>query len=787
MSSLAVSSSTVKTVPSEAPREAQGIESDKILNERVLRTVRRSMPIDLLFLPRYSLNLAVFLEDQNFLLRVAKHLEKYMEKDEALSQVTLHSPEIDRWVTEKFTSDQELYLTTFYELCMEALKNPHELLDTREAIAGRIYTVKNALISQLKPECLQRSQKANAIQVQDRNVIEHSGRAYILASLRAYLANGVEKKEKSFDLELKETIESMKPLLKMATHTYLCEKGIEVPENPLIYKDPTGNNFNGRVNATFLEVLLKLLGYDCALLERSDLEPRVTLSTAHAVVLVRGADGNEYIVDPTHTQFSEDLVVGGGRSLQNEVLVLRKDLLEDYIETEFMIHWRRLRSSVQSHDESIVSVLKSFDCHLQYVYDVLGLPIHSAITSNMEVWVRSAYTKLWDVSTYRYVGVNETAVEVFTTSARAKAKRTADLFAHMHIPALVEIKTEQLALRELTVMQGVADKIKHSAERVVPLIGQIQIDKRPQFTSLLDLDPRLVRLGGVNPSLNAYQHCLRKIVNPDNRAYKVLYACSGADITSPFLSTNPTRLLMNDFTGLNTRTLMKLLREWHNQEPVIQEYKKHLYDTHFLLIHFLYGAGQSATKASSEHFMQDMELRLVYSLFYLGVDLSRVTVSKGAGGVHLTFPWKHHSDEAEKERRVSFFKADITKPATYPESLMGELEDLDAFFMKAAFEVPYDYAAFMPLVSEKLKVGGFTMTSDYTCHGLVCDPSPYLNIGEIQFERLSTAEKELYENNFEGPYNPLRPFSNLDRKRVVRNPINTHEYWTSLTIRKKIK
>ena len=159
MSSLAVSSLTVKTVPSEAPREAQGIESDKVLNERVLRTVRRSMPIDLLFLPRYSLNLAVFLEDQNFLLRVAKHLEKYMEKEGALSQDTLHSPEIDRWVTEKFTSDQELYLTTFYELCMEALKNPHELLDTREAIAGRIYTVKNALISQLKPECLQRSQK----------------------------------------------------------------------------------------------------------------------------------------------------------------------------------------------------------------------------------------------------------------------------------------------------------------------------------------------------------------------------------------------------------------------------------------------------------------------------------------------------------------------------------------------------------------------------------------------------------------------------------------------------
>ena len=337
---------------SHSPSEATDQRMD-LIKDRALATIREQFPLSSLFKTKLKIDLGACIKDQILFCRIADLLRPLLDLQQvdivAVKEVFAKSAILSE-IKELF-KDPEPFLPLLYAGCVDALlkKTPPNGLNA--AIEGRIFTIKNALIAQHTPEAISKNQAAYQVTKQSHTDIKKEGSDFICSVLTFYLHRQEAEKAKTFREVLTSNAEQLIPFVKKITRLYLHEFKKYCPDNPLTFRNPTGYNFHGNSAATIMEVCLSAIGYETRLMERCDLEPRVTLSVAHTIVQVCGPKGTKYIVDPSYLQFHKDVCSEESSLPKLPVLILGESESETYVEKELMSRWKLNLELVEKEDQ----------------------------------------------------------------------------------------------------------------------------------------------------------------------------------------------------------------------------------------------------------------------------------------------------------------------------------------------------------------------------------------------------------------------------------------------------
>ena len=768
------------------------------VRSRVLGVIRRAMPIETLFDPRLKLDLSLFVKDQMFMARVAGFLVPLAEKASAgpvdPDEVASHFAgseflaEVASLSIKNLTG--EACLAFFYEACVDVLNKAKATTLMKEALSGRIYTFKNALIAQSNPGMIRTSQERQKSIVQDMELIRQEGRCFLREVLSMYLKAHLELGEgASFFEELRASATALIPFVRLVTQSYLRECSIPCGEDPLRYRDMGGYNRHGMVASTVMEACLKGLGYSTQLLGRSDLEPRATLATTHSIVLVQGDDDLKYIVDPAYAQFHMDFCLEDSQVPLDPVLVLESSSTVDYIESTIMTHWDHTFKELQKGDPEVIRITQLKGQSLAYMLNRI-LPEELA-PSSMRVWAKNAMTRVWGLLGYQPILYDSGFYNVFQ-GADSRHLKTYNLIKGMEIsqlaakPSLEEIEDQLKRLR--TGVEG-----KKNTPEAISLISLLPKPSRLKYMEMLDCDPRLQRGVGMEVTLSAYFRSLRQSVNPEGREYKAVYGCSGSDITTLLLATDASDIMFVDLTEIKREQVEKALSIFRGEDILGAVTLNKTLGDGYLTSHSRYGGASSQYLTGGEHRMENLPLKLMFELNELGVDMRSVRLSEEAAGdvINIEFAWNYTEAERPKKRCLRLIKADITNPASYPAALRAFLETkIDVFYMKASFFAPLKYGDFLPHICSFLNMSGWLMTTDKTLMMEQVDPTPCFEASGSEFFVVQSEQTRLLQELMQPPFDPLANIPVLDmfppEKRYSRTPGCDLSYWSQLTVRQKL-
>lgn len=791
--------SSATSNPSEAPSSASALATpaipgaDKIdtIRAKVLQTIREHMPIHTLFIPGLKINLDTFIKDQMLMRKIAAFIAPLAEKgpvDQKTVAAHFAGSELLAELKEMFKQNPDEYMEYLYDACCDVLNQKACPARLKEALEGRVFTLKNALVAQKTPGAIIASLLQNHLAPQKEASIVEEGAGFLRESLRIHLLalKGVEGA--SFREKLESVAEQLIPFVQNVTRKYLRENERTCPDYPLTFRNPTGYNTHGLVAATVMEACLNVLGYQTRLLNRSDLEPRVTLATAHSIVAVNAPDKSRFVIDPCYRQFHQDICLEGTKLPESPVLVLQEAEVDTYIDWSLMVTWKAVRGLFDI-GQITVAKLKREDKLFAYAMDKIP-DLKEIAPANQEAWVREALQRIWTLSTYSPVLSDQGFQNIFY-GADAECHQTYESIQAMGIAPL----TGHLSFPE--VERRLGDLLKdpklagQNATAALALIAQLPAQKREKYVSLLDLDPRINSDKGMAPTLNTYFRSLKKIVNPEGKDLSVLYGCAGADCMSLLLATDANEITLADMTAVSLQEFQEALNRLQNPQNASQIAKQLENSEDFFLTQSRYGGSSSKYQGSGKHFMRDLALKLLFSLREMGVDLSRITLTpvEDGKGVRVDFPWQYHGAALPRKRSITYVTADITSPNTYPKLLQAKLkEGIDIFYMKAAFNAPKLYPQFLPQIAASINRGGWLMTADKTFTMEAVNPEPCLETNGLSFASVRNEEKDRLEKLILPPFDPLFEIVSLLRfpdQRHNRNPSSDLTYWTMLKLRQK--
>ena len=781
--SARASSSSSLLHPSDLPLPSD-VKTSKV-RDKIFPVIRNSFPIETLFDPKLKINLKLFLDDQFFFYRLAKVLSS-IDGEINIESIRQHleGHELLSLLKAKF-KDPDLYLPYFFEACVRALRDePHETKSLEEALRGRVFSLRNALVAQCQPNALQRSQKSCGLRSQDLDSIKEEGAVFICESLRLYMSLFRNEAEGSFEESLKNVTTKLAPFTRSITESYLKENGRDYRQDLLLFRNPSGYNSHGLTAAFIMEACLRVLGYQARVLMRSDLDPKVTLATAHSVVEVIGPEGDKYVVDPCYRQFYKDICLDNEALPEDPVLVLREDQVSGYVESKLMSRWRNHRDALQQGDQTLADRLIKHDQILPFFITKVGKR-SELMDPQREPWVRGSLEKLWDLATYSPIFSNRGFEEVFYGTGD-----TCQTYNHvkgMNIPALAgrsSVQDLRTSLDRLLEKRGLEGK---NDQKALSLIAHLPRQERSKYNSFYDADQVLARSNRtIDTALNAYYRTLERLVNPNNEDLRVIYGCSGADCISVLLSTNPKNVVMIDMTEVKISDFINCLEAYKRDR---RGYFERLFGSKFFEFKLRY-SGSVSTYDGINHRMENLAAKLLFDLSILGVNLDDVVFSEDAEGIHVDFEWQYYGNPELKTRRITFLTADLTNPQEYPATLRHQLEKgLDIFFMKSAFLVPESYPEFLPHIVRSMNAGGWMMTTDKTCLMEEIDPEPCLEKSGFLFSRKKSEETCLIEGVLEPPFDPFIGMPSLEffppSRRANRTIGSDLSYWALLNLRQK--
>lgn len=719
--------------------------TDNAITDLVLKTIRQKMPITTLFKPELKIDLALFVKDQILFSKLAMSLAILQEKTmEAIENLLIGNE-----LLKEFKKEQ---LKIIYEACFDVLNKeiPKEL---ENAIEGRIYTLKNAILAQKSPKLIQNSQ----VKKQSLTSIQKEGANFIRSSLKSHLEP---LNPLPFQKQLTQTATQLIPFVKKITRDYLLGDMKVCPENPLTFRNRTGYNHHGQVAAILMEVCLSILGYETKILNRLDLDPHVTCATSHNVIEVKDPDQNCYVVDPSYLQFYQDVYLTEYPLPTEAVLVLSEVEVDAYVEEKIMTVWNKIYQRLTQ--KSVIEKVKNADLLCYY------LPKES-LPSDRESWVRKAFKGIWDLKTYKPILCDRTFQEIFLGDEDLKIYES---IKHMGIANL----TKRLSFVTITKQLSQLPATKNSPE-ALSLIAQLPVGVRSNYSSFFDIDPRLSP--GISVVFNAYFRSLKNVVNPDSKDLSVIYGCCGSDCTTVFLSTDAREVTFVDLTEATFLEFKEALNKIKtNKESQIQNLK------YYLQLKQNIASGLSNVSIDGKQSMPDLPLKLFYDLKSMGVNLDLIKLTSLKEGIQIEFPWKYEGAETIRQRTVTYITVDLTNPKAYPTFLKEKLKaGFDIFYMKAATLAPHSYPEFISEIFRALNPGGWLMTTDKSYSMELINPEPYL---KEPFSCVKNTEMTLMEGLMT-EYHALRDIDSLnlipDRSRRSIN--KDLSYWTILNLRKK--
>lgn len=773
-------------IPSQEISATSSSESPPI-RDRILEIVRRSMPIDSLFRPELKIDLNIFIKDQEFISRIALFLSPLLDKDmietEEIKGIFEHSDLIQE-IQKIFKGN----LTHFYDICRDVLNQTRHPSLLQAAIEGRIFTLKNALLGIENPNLIQNSQIKQGLDPQPLENIQEEGRSFIREVLNLYLRSS--RYSLPFQEELKATAELLIPFVEKVTKSYLRERGKSIPGSISSFRNPTGYNYHGLVAPTIMEVCLNALGYRTKVLHRADLDPRVTLATAHSIVMVLSPDGKRYLVDPCYIQFHKDACLDDRLAPTSPLLVLEENEVDSYIESTIMPKWEMAEELLKTDSSGIIRrQLDDGDRLLSHIIqEETTLAIREMKPLELRPWVKDAFRRVWEISSYSLVHANHGLEEIFFGSRELHA--TYDGISNMNIASL----TSHLSSTEIK--RRLASCRSSNTSDVVSLLSKLPSRvERNNYQSLLNCDPRL-HIGGIGTdvSLDNYLRSLRQLVNPSGKNLSVIYGCAGADCLSVFLATDAMNVTFVDITKVDTSLLFRakeLLTSGLRSDQM--EMQERLNKISYLSLRSKAGGSISWLDSNGLHIMPELEFKFIFDLFVIGVELEDLTIREFEDGrVEVTFPWEYHGANKSRMRRVTFISADITKPEEYPAPLRAKVEaKFDIFYMKSAFFAPRSYPQFLPYLAASIKENGWLMTADKTITMETIHPEPILEAHGLTFVSQTNETIQNAEVLIPVYFDPLEPVPTLDRlpnpaQRSQRNPGSDPSYWTILNLRQKL-
>lgn len=757
-----------------------------LIRDQVLRTIRVSIPLTIVFTPELKINLDLFIKDQILIHTIAESISPLVGKgpmDCALIEKHFDNSEL---MTELKSLFKPLFLTSLFKACADVVNGRPSEKHIEQALQGRIFTMNNALIAQHNPKAIHMSQIKNGISPQDLSTIQATGAGFIRDMLNLHMQS-LQSGDASFRKDLKRCIDQLVKFTQTITRFYLEEFAKDCPPNPLTFRDPTGHNYHGRAAATVLEACLNALGLKTRLLLRSDLEPKVNLAPVHSIIEVMSPDGIRYLVDPTYIQFHKDVCLDESLLPSAPVLILEESEVDTYIEENILAEWKKNLIEVSLDNTFVVNKLQKKDRILSYIIHKVKIPSEIQ-PSSPEDWVRKSFKRVWDLSTYLPITANQGFHEIFYGTEAAH--RTYDLIQAMGIAPLTTYPSwQEIEARLNELMSDPTLKGQNSAE-ALSLIVQLPRERRESYTPLLDVDTRLKGKLAVDMCLNAYFRSLKKIVNPLEQDLSVVYGCSGSDCTSVLLATDAVDFTFVDLTPISYADFKSALCRVREQDTftLAQLLPK---DDNFISYRLRFVGGMSRYLGNGKHEMLDLATKFFIELKEIGVDLSTTHLTPIDNGVQVDFSWCYQGSDLPRARRITYVNADMTQPNLYPLHLKTTLlEGFDIYYMKGAFFVPQAYPQFLPQLAQSMRTGGWLMTVDKTCNMEEMSPETCLQQDGLVFEHHKGDAVQLFKELTIPPYDPLASVALIDfnpsfQQRPNRTPGTDISYWSLLNLRQK--
>jgi hypothetical protein len=758
------------------------------LRDRVLELVRDKLPLEMIFNPSLHLDLRTFLQDQVLIHKLVSHFFA-SEHPQALSvhELILHFEALAEFnqFFSSFKNDPEAYKALFCQSCQEMVKSDAKLPHSLESVLqGRIFTLKNALVAMRMPEAILESLKKKKLPLLSTEVIKAYGATYIKSLLHLHFEHLKRAVNPDFRQTLNHVCRQLMPFVNAVTSLYLKESGKGEISAISQFRNPTGYNYHGHTGACVMEACLRALGYETFLIARCDLNPRVTLATAHSLVAIEDPKGGRYLVDVAYGQFLEDVYLDPMIGPKLPVLVLEVGEVEAFVDEVLMKPWQTSFKLISSDDVAEIRKAQRQEKEILYMADrMLPKDVHP---DSMPVFAKKSLVKIWDYTTYHFVFSHINRDEIFHQGVRQIAPLVAlpNLIGHMGFSDLIDYRSHIDIQGQLTEMM----KQKEVAlDKILPLIAQLPRNQRAPFLKLLDCDDRLMQSEAkLDLIINAYLCSLRKLINPEGKNLKVVYGCSGADCTSVFLATDAQEVTFADLTPVSLEHMKQALEQFSCTDKLYpsMEVLMKFQQTQFTASRSRL-AGSSSYFTNGKHFMPDLPLKIMFELKEMGVDLSSVALKVKEGDVILSFDWSYKGASKERRRSITFTQCDITRPETYSKVLREKLEQkIDIFYLKGAFFAPRYYDRFLPDIARHVKAGGYLMTADKTMDMEAFNPEICL---DGSFKLQTTEEIGLLQALLEHPFDALASVPNLDMQphRLNRGPGSDFTYWLQLNIRQK--
>ena len=774
-----------------APMTIPGISRSQVdphsLRSSVLETIRSRVDITTLFRPELKIDIPAFIQDQMVFRKMAARLRPLAISSvadvhhvkEALNQEDVVAELNDR------CREGQCYQDSMDQLFVDELHSPSCATGLAASLAARISTIYVALVAQNTPERIQQSQESRNEESRSVEEIKRVGSLFLRESLRFHLDMLSGREGVSFPEQLLSSARQLTPFVRKVTTISLLDHGHDFQEDPLLFRDHTGNNYHGLVAATVMGCSLKALGFDAQIMTRCDLEPTVSAAAMHSIVRVTSPHRTDYTVDCAYLQFHKDLYDAPAPS--DPILLLESTRVDEYIEAHLMSRWRENSQRLAEEGETFRSSLNEKDRLLPYV-----LPRERLLKrgfSDPESWVKNALRKVWDSSTYSpshaHAGVQEIFFGVHNQSFDGhEYSRAYEYCKYLNIAPLTSFLSVEQVEKRLEQLLHQERLIGRNFPEAIALIGQLPFSKRDRFHDLLEIDPRLSGCvsGGLHLLLNAYLLSLKKMVNPDGLPLKVVYGCSGNDCMTVLLATDAAEVFFVDLTPTTYDRFQEALQQRIGGAPLPSEI------TVYQSLKNFYGGGLSHYNTDGTHKMVELESKFFADLAAMGVPLDQVEIKNIDGEPSIGFPWQYPGYPGSKRRYIRFIHSDITRPSEYVPSLRNLLrEGIDIFYMKASFLAPLSYPTFLPEIAQAVREGGWLMTSDKTFCMDLCNPDQCLSGSGQRYSLRKNHEITLFEEYMVFESYPFFRVLMLEiPERYRRRPSNDLSYWVTLNLRQKI-
>lgn len=757
-----------RTKITEAVQRIFPVQESQTIHSRAFNDLlSEHFPLGQLFEPMNALSVSRFRDSQHFFRTVAIHVHDFFQlfPQGDADQLVAYLEQQQVFVQSGL---KENYKDTFYDLLKSlhvSIRNP-QLAENqfKDCFCRRIYTLHNAMTAVQEPQkMVDTICKHNGVTcpvdkvAESRQQISHFGRIFFIDSIRLHYNQLFLEQvtdHNSFVDNLHRLCLQFVPFLRRATLSYSMGEVDYRKDCSTILKtfSVKGDNDTAPIACTLLQELLRTFGYAAEIYTRRNISPKLTLSFAHAVLLVADSvNHREVVVDPTYHQFLYGLHLG--QELPSDVLELKDGNLDGFI--DWLLDYRQTPSP--------------------------GLPKDHPLFTISDDEFRAHFKTVWGLEGSERVTLNRVACAIFTPQ---KEECSGDLAVRGLLEVIGLSKTlarQTLDQKAVSILQKA--KVLTSFQLFDELSG-LDDHRCKLFLKALKLDPRPVLAGLFPFKTVGYLMAIRECVNPSNNSDAVaLYGCAGSDL-SPLIAFNVSTLFMVERTVVNGLKLQKALDGQQSNELV-------QHSETYKAVKFLLGgalAGHSEPDEDYRDQMINIEQNIAVELASLGVDLTQVKVQDAPdfNGITISFPWSYHG-ETPKVRSITWVTAHLEEPEAYPpglKKLIGS-RTIDIYYQKAANLIPVNYGKFLPQIAHGLKEGGFLLTSDYDMFGNRHAPDVHLQSEGMQFSTpLQTPLIAAYQNLFRGTLPPswIFDFQGKLEDRIIPP---REEYYTFVDIRKK--